>query len=136
MIYPMFAVFMLAFLVGCFAVKARFASVKKGDLSVKYFKLMSVEGAKQVPEMVTKTTRCFNNQFEIPVLFYVVATLYIVTGTISDMALIFAWIFVAARYIHAYIHLSYNAILHRMLSFWLGFVCVFVLWVNLLLTIA
>jgi hypothetical protein len=136
MIYSMFAVFMLVFLVGCFAVRARFASVKKGDLSVRYFKLMSAEGSAHVPDVVTKTTRCFNNQFEIPVLFYVVATLYIVTGTTSDIALIFAWIFVVARYVHAFIHLTYNAILHRMLSFWLGFVCVFVLWVNLLLMLS
>ncbi|GAA5138078.1 MAPEG family protein [Thalassotalea piscium] len=130
MLYPMAAMVLLLVLVGLVAVKARFGSVKRGEVSAKYFRLM--EG-KSVPDVITKSTRSFNNQFELPVLFYVVCTLYISLGINSDIGVAFAWAFVVSRYIHAYIHLSYNYVIHRMLSFWAGFICVLVLWINLLI---
>ncbi|WP_368389606.1 MAPEG family protein [Thalassotalea sp. 1_MG-2023] len=74
MLYPMFLMVLLTFIVGCFAVKARFSSVKSGNISARYFKLMD---GNNIPEVVTITSRNFNNQFEIPTLFYVVSTLYI-----------------------------------------------------------
>lgn len=120
---------LLTVIVGVIAVVVRFASVKNGDVSFRYYKLM--EG-KNVPEIVTKTTRNFNNQFEIPVLFYVVCTLYLSFGIENVLALIFAWLFVSFRFVHSYIHLTSNHILHRMLVFWASFICVVVLWVNLL----
>ncbi len=87
--------------------------------------------ASSLPEIVTKTTRCFNNQFEIPVLFYVACTLYISLGIESLAGVILAWLFVALRCMHAYIHLSYNHIIHRMLVFLLAFISVIILWLNL-----
>lgn len=129
MLYPMFLMVLLTFIVGFIAVKVRFASVKNGDVSTTYYKLMD---GQNVPEIVTKTTRNFNNQFEIPVLFYVVCTLYISFGVENIVAVIFAWLFVSLRFVHSYIHLTYNHILHRMLTFWAAFICVMVLWVNLL----
>ncbi len=128
MIYPMFLMVVLTFIIGSIAIKVRFDSVKKGDVSVRYYKLMQGE---DVPEIVTKTTRCFNNQFEVPVLFYVVCTLYVSLGIESLLGLIFAWLFVILRSIHAYIHLSYNNILHRMRVYWLACMSVLVLWINL-----
>jgi hypothetical protein len=118
----------LTFIIGFIAIQVRFFSVKKGDVSARYYKLMQGE---DVPEIVTKTTRCFNNQFEVPVLFYVVCTLYISLGIESLVGIIFAWLFVILRSIHAYIHLTYNHILHRMRVFLLGCMSVLILWVNL-----
>ena len=120
---------LLTLIVGAVAVKSRFASVKQGQVKPKYFKLMS---GQQVPEIITKTTRNFNNQFEVPVLFYVVCTLYISLDVNSLFAVILAWLFVAFRYLHSYIHLTYNHLLHRTAVFWLAFFCVIALWVNLL----
>ena len=128
MLYPMVAMVLLTFIVGAIAVKVRFASVKGGEVSAKYYKLMNGE---DVPEIVTKTTRCFNNQFEIPVLFYVACTLYISLDIESLAGVILAWLFFALRCIHAYIHLTYNHIIHRMSVFWLAFVSVIILWLNL-----
>lgn len=128
LIFPMFAMVILTLIVACVAVKARFESVKNGSINPKYFKLMQGEN---IPDFVTKTTRCFNNQFEIPVIFYVACTLYISLGIESLLGIIFAWLFVVLRSIHAYIHLTYNHILHRMLFFWAAFLSVIILWVNL-----
>lgn len=86
----------------------------------------------EVPEIITKTTRNFNNQFEIPVLFYVVCTLYISLNIESLVAIVLAWTFVALRFLHSYIHLTYNHVLHRMSVFSLSFLCVIAMWINLL----
>ena len=128
MIYAMFSVSMLTILVGLIAVKARISSIKNGQISVNYFTLMQ---GQEIPEIVTKTTRCFNNLFEIPVLFYIVCTLYIALGIDSTVAVIIAWLFVTFRCAQTYIHISYNQVKHRMLTFGASVLCVFFLWVNL-----
>ncbi len=126
----MFLMVLLTFIVACIAVKARFASVKNKTVKAKFYSLMD---GQEVPDIITKTTRNFNNQFEVPVLFYVVCSLYIFWGVNSYFSLIVAWLFVALRIVHSYIHLTYNHVLHRMLTFWFSLLCVMVLWINLLL---
>lgn len=67
MFHPMIFMVLLTLIVGLITMKYRIANVKSGAVSLKYFKLMKGE---EVPEIITKTTRCFNNMFEVPVLFY------------------------------------------------------------------
>ena len=45
---------------------------------------------------------CFSNQFELPVLFYVLTILEIVTRHADLMFVVLAWIFVLSRLAHAY----------------------------------
>ena len=129
MFYPMFMMVLLTFIVGLVTMKYRFSVVISGTLHHNYFKLM--EG-QEVPEFFTRTTRCFNNMFEVPVLFYVACLLYIVMGIDSLAGLIFAWLFVLMRYFQALVHLTYNRVLHRMLFFWFAFLSAMGLWLNLL----
>ena len=129
MIYPMFMMILLTFIIGLVTMKIRIENVKSGAVSTKYFKLM--EG-QEVTEIITKTTRCFNNMFEVPMLFYVGCLLYASLGYESAVGIFFAWVFVAMRYVQAFVHLTYNHLIHRMLSFWLAFLSVMVLWLNLL----
>ncbi len=129
MFYPMISMVLLTFIVGLITMKHRIANVKSGAVNPKYFKLM--EG-QEVPEIITKTTRCFNNMFEVPVLFYSGCLLYIDLGVDSQIGLAFARFFVLMRYIQAYVHLTYNHLIHRMLSFWIAFLSTMGLWINLL----
>jgi hypothetical protein len=125
----MFLMVLLTLVIGVLAVRTRFASVKSGDVRAKYYKLMD---GQDVPDVVTKTTRNFNNQFETPILFYVVCTLYLTLGIEHDIAVVFAWLFVGFRVIHSFIHITYNHVIHRLLAFGSAFFCVIVLWVILL----
>ena len=128
--YPMVLMVLLTFVVGLVAAWARFVGVRSGEVKYKYFKLMQ---GQEVPERVTVTTRCFNNMFEVPVLFYVACALHISLGVEGLPGLVFAWLFVALRYLQACVHLTYNHFLHRMLAFWMSFICVLLLWMNLIL---
>ena len=125
----MFVLSLLTIVVGVIALKARVDSVRKQQLSPRYFKLMQ---GQEVPEFVTKTTRCFNNLFEIPVLFYCVCTLYVALGIDSTFALIAAWLFVLFRAAQACIHIGYNDVIHRLTAFGLSIICVLALWVDVL----
>lgn len=133
MIYPIFAVFVLTFIIGVIAVVLRFRSVKQGNVKIKYYRTMQ---GQEVPEIIIKSTRCFNNMFEVPVLFYVGAVLFVSLGLTNTIALYAAWAFVVFRVIHTFIHLTYNNVLHRMLFFWFGVIAVLVMWVSLMVKIS
>ena len=133
MIYAMFIVSILTISIGLIAVRARITSVKNGYIAASYFQLMK---GQDVPDKVTVTTRCFNNLFEVPVLFYVVCTLYIALEIDSNIATVLAWLFAVFRCAQAYIHLNSNFIKHRMFAFGGSVLSAFLLWVNLLVKIA
>lgn len=125
----MFAMVLLTFIVGLAAVRNRVLSVKSGAAKVKAFRLMDGD----FPEAVVVSTRCFNNQFEVPVLFYVACLGFIYFGySDSSLAIGLAWLFVGLRAIHAFIHITYNHILHRIIAFWSSFLVVMALWILLL----
>lgn len=77
------------------------------------------------PESVLKINNCIRNQFEVPVLFYVlIGTLWNI-GVINIYVHIAAWAFVFSRIFHAVIHTGSNYVPLRRKVFMLG--CVIVL---------
>jgi len=62
---------------------------------------------------------CFSNQFELPVLFYVLTILEVVTRHADLIFLILAWVFVLTRIMHAIVHTTTNRIRFR--GSWYGF---------------
>ncbi len=130
MIYPMFTMVVMTIGIGLIAFVVRIKSVTSGSVSPKAYKLMGGDG---YPETVTKTTRCLNNQFEVPVLFYVGCLSYLSLEITSFVALVFAWAFVCIRVVHAYILMTYNHLMHRLVVFWLSVLMVLCLWVLLII---
>lgn len=132
MIYPMFSMVLLTFIVGLIAVFTRIKSVTSKSIHIRAYKLMDADN---YPESVIKTTRNFNNQFEVPLLFYVACLSFLVLNVSSILALTLAWAFVVLRVMHSFIHISYNGLLHRVIAFWLSFFVVFALWLVLIANI-
>ena len=129
MILAMAVNVLLVFIVGTLALHSRIRAVKQGEINIKAFRLMD----DTMPERVAKTTRNFNNQFEVPTLFYTAAVTHLVIDSNSSFALICAWLFVASRYVHSAIHITYNHLLHRMLAFWFGIITVIAMWTELVI---
>jgi hypothetical protein len=127
----MFLMVLLTFTVAVIAMVTRFKNLTGGQLTMSYFKLM--EG-RDIPERVTITTRCFNNMFEVPVLFYIAGVLSMNLGAEGLPAIVLAWLFVGFRYLQAFSHLTRNRLFSRMLSFWMSLVCVLLLWIYLYLS--
>ncbi len=59
----------------------------------------------------------FNNQFQVPVLFFVLCFGLYLMNAVTPMVMMIAWFFVATRAVHALIHLSVNIINLRFLAF-------------------
>lgn len=130
MIIAMSAMVFLTAVIGLMTLMARINHARAGKINPDYFKLMH---GHEVPEAIVVTTRTFNNQFEMPLLFYVVTVLYVLLMPNDSLSFVLAWLFVFSRYVHAYIHLTYNHIIHRLIAFLLGFICVIIMWVNMLM---
>ena len=60
------------------------------------------------PDKVLQINNCIRNQFEIPVLFYVLIVLLWLTHGITIYVQLLAWMFVFSRIVHAIIHVGSN----------------------------
>ena len=70
----------------------------------------------------------FKNLFEVPVLFYALCAVLVSAQQVSAFFVIGAWVYVALRCIHSFIHLTYNRVMHRFAVYVLSTVILFVLW--------
>src|ERR1041384_7092685 len=52
----------------------------------------------------------YSNQFELPVLFYVLTVLAWVTRHADLIFVVLAWVFVIFRYLQAYVHVTSNQV--------------------------
>ena len=80
------------------------------------------------PVRTTQFANCFHNQFELPVLFYAVVALILITSTNSFVFVLLAWIFVVSRLVHAYIHTGSNVVEQRAYAMAASAVAVFLMW--------
>jgi hypothetical protein len=78
-------------------------------------------------------SNCFDNQFQLPVLFYVAVLLTLWAGTVSWLELLLAWGFVVLRYAHAAIHVTTNRLEHRFATYTAGLAVLCALWLWLVL---
>jgi hypothetical protein len=80
------------------------------------------------PERSRQVANAFRNQFELPVLFYVLCILAIITRQADTLFVVLAWIFVLSRLVHAYIQTTYNRLAHRGLAFAVGCMTLMLMW--------
>ncbi len=71
----------------------------------------------------------YQNQFELPVLFYLLAVLSIITRHADLFFVLMAWVFVALRVIHAIVHLTNNKLAFRGGFFIASAIVLTVMWV-------
>ncbi|MET0438423.1 MAG: MAPEG family protein [Devosia sp.] len=72
----------------------------------------------------------FDNQFQLPILFFVGALLALHFGAVTWVEAILALLFVVLRYVHAAIHVTTNRVEQRFAAYTLGLavLCLFWLW--------
>ena len=63
----------------------------------------------------------------MPVLFFVLTLALFARGSVDLLALAIAWLFVASRLVHSYIHIGSNYVPNRTRVFTVGVLCVLVL---------
>jgi hypothetical protein len=80
------------------------------------------------PQRTTQAANAFSNQFELPVLFYVLTILAWVTRHAGIVFVVLAWIFVICRVFQAYIHVTSNVVRYRGLFYSIGAVVLMIMW--------
>ncbi len=70
----------------------------------------------------------FADLLEMPVLFYVVCLMLLVTQRVDMLFLWLAWIYVALRALHSAVHLTYDSPAHRTTLFALSNFAVLAMW--------
>ena len=100
-------------------------ATKAGDVKFRYFKIYKGD----VPDYVAVSRQTLKNQFELPIFFYFLVATILVFEKVSQLDIIFAWLFVALRYLHCYIRLSSNYVPYRAIIFQLGILVLIVWWI-------
>jgi hypothetical protein len=72
------------------------------------------------PESVMKINNNIRNQFEVPVLFYVLAFMLWALEAVNVLTLAAVWLFVISRIVHAWIHIGSNYVPNRRRVFTVG----------------
>jgi hypothetical protein len=81
------------------------------------------------PLRVLQIGNAFHNQLELPVLFYVVTLLALMTETLDVILYVLSWMFVLSRFLHAYIHVTSNRLDRRTGIFGVGAIALLLMWV-------
>lgn len=86
------------------------------------------------PENVQKINNNIRNQFEVPVLFYILVVVLYQLDAAGIVAQILAWLFVVSRLLHAFVHTGSNDVPVRRRVFMVG--CLVVLAMLVLAVVA
>jgi hypothetical protein len=71
----------------------------------------------------------FSNQFELPVLFYVLTILAYVTHHAGILFVVLAWVFVIFRVLQAYVHVTNNKVRLRGAFFIVSALALVIMWI-------
>jgi len=71
----------------------------------------------------------FSNQFELPVLFYVLTILAYVTHHAGVLFVVLAWVFVIFRLFQAYVHVTNNKVMLRGAFFGVSALALAIMWI-------
>ena len=88
------------------------------------------------PDDAAKRAANFRNQFELPVLFYVVVAFALITKGADTLMIVLAWLFVLTRLVHAAIHIGPNKVRWRSPAFAFGLPDRALMWIKLALHVS
>lgn len=77
----------------------------------------------------------FSNQFETPVLFFVLLLLAMHVGATGYVMAALAWLYVVSRVVHTLIHIGPNKLPVRGAVFSIGFLALFCMWIGVLIAV-
>ena len=121
---PVFVQVALTFALLIWTGRVRFAAVRAGEVRVGDIAL----GQRGWPAPVQQVSNTFQNQFELPVLFYVLVALALFTRKADLLFVVMAWVFVLSRLGRAYVYVTSNTMLLRFRIFLIGATVLMLMW--------
>jgi len=133
LIYPMATLLLLTMTMLLLMLVFRIKAVRLRKISPRYYKLY--KGGEE-PEQLAAISQNYQNLLELTLLFYVVCILVMILNLEVKVFVIHAWIYVALRYFHSLIHITYNNILHRLAVFAVSCLVLISMWINLVIKLS
>ena len=124
LLYPVLAQVLLTLALLLWTGRARFAALRAGRARIPEVAL----SAEPWPDDVRKISNNYHNQFETPVLFYVLCGAATYLGATGFVMVFLAWAFIASRLAHTYIHVTTNRVRHRFRVFAVGVAVLLAMW--------
>jgi hypothetical protein len=128
---PVFVQVGLTFALLVMMVGARRQTLVNGETKIKNIAL----GEPNWPKGATQIGNCYRNQFELPVLFYVLIALALPLRRADFLIVVLSWVFVIVRLLHAGIFVSSNDLGRRSTAWLAGVVVLLVMWIYFALKI-
>jgi hypothetical protein len=110
---------------------ARGQALKGREVSLKEIAL----GEPNWPTRTAQIGNCFSNQFELPLLFYVLIAFALPLRHADLVIVLLSWVFVVTRIAHAGIFVTSNNVQQRSLAWFAGVLVLFAMWVYFALKI-
>ena len=129
LLIPLLAQVLLTFIVMYVMARKRVAEMKSKKIHPQKADVRS--NAKEIYKDAEAASDNFHNQLETPLLFYVVILLTLLLMVQDYVIVVLSWAFVATRYVHSFIHMTYNLVMHRFAVFVFGSIVLFALWFRL-----
>ncbi|WP_319557868.1 MAPEG family protein [Thiomicrorhabdus sp.] len=126
-LFPLIALVIWTLLVGFRMLQLRVKAVRQDGLNPHYFLLN--RGGK-LPAYLTQIEQHYQNLFELPVLFYLLAITLFASKQVDALQLYLAWIFVTSRIVHSFIHLGSNRLIWRRNTFLFGGAILLIAWLD------
>ena len=130
-LYPVFVQAALTFGLLVWMARERFAARARGEV-----KPVEAGVRATFTGRAGQVSNSYNNQLEIPTLFYAVVAFALITHSADWVMAVLAWAYAALRLVHAAIHTTYNVIFHRFLAFLASNIVLIAMWVWLALKVS
>ena len=121
---PLFVQVILTFALYCWMAYHRVTSIRSGVVHPRDVALRQPNW----PPRVLQIANAAHNQLELPLLFYVLTILSIMTRHADILFVVLSWIFVLSRLGHAYIHVTSNRVPRRGAIFGIGLLVLMIMW--------
>jgi hypothetical protein len=132
LVAPMLAMFALTGAVWLLMVLFRNGAVMSGVASIEYFRDYQ---SQPLDEWIERPARAFNNLMQVPVLFYILALLMMTIPWVDRAQIDLAWIFVAARVLHAVVYIGFNYVPFRFAIYAVSCITLGVMWMRFALSV-
>jgi hypothetical protein len=113
---PMFALMVLVFAVWVLMYLRRRAFVLKNKVKLRDIATPETIAA-VIGEYANNPANNLRNLFELPVLFYAISFYLYAFAQVDTLYLVLAWVFVAFRYVHSYVHCTSNRVSRRLMFY-------------------
>jgi hypothetical protein len=128
---PVFVLVGLTFALLLWMAGSRRQALVGGETKVRDVAL----GQPNWPERATQVGNCFKNQFELPLLLYILIALALPLRHADLVIVLLSWVFVVTRFVHAGIFVTHNDLNQRSLAWFAGVLVLFAMWLYFALKI-